>query len=327
MESDSECAPCSPPAPGRRTLGVPNAGNTCFIAAWLQAVRPTGAYELACRPLGEDGGGADGASDAMVGALCRLVLRGQGEDSPSSTSSSSSKAGDVEALAGALALAEPAFPVGVQADARAFGMLATSRLQRWSRERHERHRHAAPSRFAPSDPISERLRLRLRHTTRCAACGWSREEDVDAWDLPVPVPPSRRRLDLGVLVAEALVPQADAPAACCASPARERRVSIVRHPRYLLVHLLRFDESARKLYTPVGASARGVTIAGERYDTVATVVHSGSESAGHYTANVRQADGSWRCADDDSVRRVSHRQAFEGGEVYIVVLRRRCCAR
>lgn len=313
MEYDTHTSdsspPCSPPAPAcaRRTVGLTNAGSTCYANAWLQAMGATGAYERACR-LGR---GTAAADDPVVRALCRLVQSSCDRDPHDDPNDPS----DAAELARAMDRASSEFPAGAQADTHAFGMMATERMLRWSAR--------TPQTFeAREDPISARLRLTLRHETRCTSCGATSAEVAPAWDLPVPVPRSARTLDLGACVAAALEPRAAAVCARCGRTAAHKRIAIARHPRYLILHLMRFDHRGRKLFTRVSVARRGVRVCGRLYDCVATIAHRGSETSGHYVASVRQADGGWVRADDASVRRISRREAL-GDDLYIVVLRQR----
>ena len=308
-DADKSDAPCSPPAPAcaRRIVGFFNSRNICYANSWIQALSATGAYTRACR-LGR---GAAAANDPVVRAVCRLAQSScdRGDDDGDDESAA-------EELSRALGEASSEFPVGAQADTHAFGLLVTERLRRWSAR--------TPETFEGSeDPISARLRLALRHETRCTSCGATTSAEVaPAWDLPVPVPRAARTLELEACVAAALEPRDAVVCARCGRTAARKRIMIARHPRSLILHLLRFDHRGRKLFTRVSVARRGVRVCGRLYDCVATIAHRGSESSGHYVASVRQADGGWVRADDASVRRISRHEAL-GDDLYIVVLRQR----
>ena len=269
--------------------GFPNAGNTCFMNAWLQAMTPTMAYDEACARLGSSG-------RPLVQALCSLL------DRPSVRRA--------KELAHALSRASSQFELGAQGDAHEFGSLVTEGLHTASAVRGE-------------SPVSDKLRGEMEYVTTCGYCRHRRVVREEVWDLPVPVPDTSERVELTECIEEALSSELMPEARCdrCGrrSGRTERSTRFSHQPEFLVVHLNRFDSMGHKTHTPVRCKGMCLQIQGRTYCAVATVVHVGSETSGHYLAHVRDRSGQWWIADDSRMTEMDPGDVFFG-DVYVAVL-------
>nr|XP_027205033.1 ubiquitin carboxyl-terminal hydrolase 10-like isoform X1 [Dermatophagoides pteronyssinus] len=148
---------------------------------------------------------------------------------------------------------------------------------------------------------------------KCSYCGNESTCWDPFWDLPLPVPRNRNRIDIDECIAEftaAEILDGNEQPFCsrCKQHRRStKRLSIVRSPKILVIHLKKFSNNGYKLSSDINVNQQiridngSTTMA--TYELYGCVCHHGYLSrSGHYTAYCQYDQQRWYHCDDQKVR-------------------------
>lgn len=130
------------------------------------------------------------------------------------------------------------------------------------------------------------------------------------WDLSLAVPRYRSRVDIEECLAafteqETLDGNEQPFCSNCKKHRRStKRLSIVRSPKILIIHLKKFSNDGYKLSSDITVN-QTITIESRQYEVHAAICHHGfSAKSGHYTAYCHY-DGKWFHMNDEKVKDVT----------------------
>lgn len=142
---------------------------------------------------------------------------------------------------------------------------------------------------------------------KCTDCGNESTCWDPFWDLSLAVPRYRSRVDIEECLAafteqETLDGNEQPFCSSCKKHRRStKRLSIVRSPKILIIHLKKFSNDGYKLSSDINVN-QTITIDSKRYELYACVCHHGfSSRSGHYTAYC-QYDSKWYHLNDEKVK-------------------------
>ena len=116
----------------------------------------------------------------------------------------------------------------------------------------------------------------------------------------------------------------------CGERSKARRlVEVVRTPEVLILVVKRFVYSdvggCSKLHDSVAIPKNDLRFGKERFDLFAVIDHLGGLSSGHYTATVKEEDGTWTVCDDSETRSLQGQDIDETSKrtCYLLFYRKR----
>jgi len=316
-----------------RRAGIANLGNTCFMAAGLQAllaVEPLRAIFEA--PSFARGGGV--RQTHSQGYAGDLALAWAGLVAAHGEGAAPLQARALRAVVGRMGHLGREFANGAQHDAGSFmqnlldGLFEDTRYAAEGAGRDWAHvRFPTRRRVTPRSPVRDLFGCTHLERFSCeGACRKDSRVFLTMVTLPIPEPRGgggggARAVSLLDCVSSFYTrvhPFEKAPCDVCGrATARTRRVFLEALPGALVFALQRYTPDGRKLNGPVkiplrieGLAATGALAEGQEdaaYDLCAVTLHSGSRAGGHYTAAVRGGEG-WLLCDDS---RVSPAPGFE----------------
>nr|XP_046920661.1 ubiquitin carboxyl-terminal hydrolase 2-like isoform X2 [Dermatophagoides farinae] len=154
---------------------------------------------------------------------------------------------------------------------------------------------------------------------KCSYCGNESTCWDPFWDLPLPVPRNRNRIDIDECIAEftsaEILDGNEQPfcSRCKQHRKSTKRLSIVRSPKILVIHLKKFSNNGYKLSSDInvnqqiridnGSSSSSSSSTMVTYELYGCVCHHGYLSrSGHYTAYCQYEQQRWYHCDDQKVR-------------------------
>ncbi|HXW52740.1 MAG TPA: ubiquitin carboxyl-terminal hydrolase family protein, partial [Myxococcota bacterium] len=108
---------------------------------------------------------------------------------------------------------------------------------------------------------------------------------------------------------------------------RSRQITIHQAPKTLILQLSRFTAAGKKITTKVQYPAKlSLTTAFDgpiTFELFAVILHAGTLSGGHYTANVKSGNGKWFNANDSVVTAIDEAEALrDQAGAYVLFYRR-----
>ncbi len=162
-------------------------------------------------------------------------------------------------------------------------------------------------------PVAEKFDGTFHVTVAFPDCSHINRHDETFRSLSVDIPDGER--DLSYAMHNIGMPD-DVESTCdtCNDNVRKRAVKsmvITSWPKHLIVHWKRFQNNGRKISKRVPTP-----MVFKHYELVAMVNHAGpSNTHGHYTACVRDADRNWWLCNDARTVSIEARHAFKASEM------------